>query len=300
MYILRIINKQSINKNLLLIWAMLKRCRLLCLIAVIGWLFSGCAMTIPLSASGSRSLLQPEIDRFEQIQGLSCSEIPELYDISRLKAGSTVKMSSIYDKSTKPFFQTTILRDIQSTKTGKQYIVDWVIGKDIYTLEGDSLAFSKVICFDKINYTNYVKTGPDSILDVIHKGGLLYPLTMWGVSKQVAQGLREQKIETKILDFKLISHERLIIANQSISCKVYQIQTITRRTIPSMKKVAGYTLIIDESIKLWISDDVPFGSVKREGSQALHAGFAGRGSSKGLFGSSQEMTESCEVIEFKY
>ena len=309
--ILRRMGKQTTSNHLVLTRVILKKWGSLCLMVFVVGLCSSCAITIPRSIPGSRFVLQSEINRFEQTQGLSCSEIPEIYDMSRLKVGSTVKIKSIYDKSKKPFFETMILRDIQSTKIEKQYIIDLVIGKDIYTIEGESSAFNRVVCSDKINMRNYTRTGGDNIPSAIIKGALIagpigialslydYSL-MQEIDKEAAQSLREQEIETKIVDFKLISHERLTIANQSISCKVYQIQTITRQTRPSMKKLPGATLIIDESIKLWISDDVPFGEVKREGSKTLHAGFVGRGISKGEFDFSQDMTENCEVIEFTY
>lgn len=277
---------------------MLKRCKLLCLTAVIGGLVSGCATLTPEMVQKKHAEWQSVVDRFERTQGLSCSQVPELYDISRLKVGSMVKTEFTGGKSKQ--LETKTLHDIKSTENEKRYIVNKKIRSNIFTLEGDPLAFSKVICSDKINYINYVSTGPDSILDAINKGGLLYPLTMWGMSKRVAQVFKEHKIETKILDFKLVSQEKLTIANQDVSCRVYQIQTITRETIPSINDS-----IRDGSGKVWISDDVPFGFVKSESNAVMYnSGFyfkiGQETSGETIFIGSSQCTGTSEVVEFKY
>lgn len=133
---------------------MLKKQGLIYLSLIVG-LFSGCATMRPEMVQKKHAEWQVEVDRFERAQGLSCSQVPELYDISRLKVGSTVKIKSICGKT--EYLTTKILYDIKSAENRKKYIVNEIMGNDISTLEGDVLAFSKVICTDNIKYETVVK-----------------------------------------------------------------------------------------------------------------------------------------------
>ncbi|MBU3895982.1 hypothetical protein KKG36_01585 [Patescibacteria group bacterium] len=290
---------------------MLKKQGLIYLLLIVG-LFSGCATLTPEMVQKKHAEWQSVVDRFEQTQGLSCSQALELYDISRLKVGSTVKTESTCGKSKQ--LVTKTLQDIKSAENGKRYIVNEIIGNDTFTREGCPLAFSKVICEDGINYIDYAKA-QDNIPTAVITGALvagpigaamnLYQRSfMQGVYKQVAQVFKEHKTETKILDFKLVSQEKLTIANQTVSCRVYQIQAITREIYPSSSDS-----ITDTSRKVWISDDVPFGLVRSEDSGVGYNAsyffrnprdYRKKAGETILTGTRQYSTWTSEVIEFKY
>jgi len=279
---------------------------------LIAGLFSGCATLTPEMVQKKHAEWQSEVDRFERTQGFSCSQIPELYDTSRLKVGSTVKKRDISGKT--KCFTTKVLYDIKSTENGKRYIINEIYGDNTFTREGEPLAFSKVICEDGINYIDYTKA-QDNIPTAVIKGaltggpigaamGLRQRSFMQGVYKRVAQDFKEKKIETKILDFKLVSQEKLTIANQVVSCRVYQIQTITKGILPSI-----HDFITEASRKVWISDDVPFGLVKSEDNAVMYQAsyffnnprdFRKKPGVAIFTGKHQYPAGTSEVIEFKY
>ncbi|MDD5194660.1 MAG: hypothetical protein PHQ96_03165 [Candidatus Omnitrophica bacterium] len=287
---------------------MFKKQGLIYLLFITG-LFSGCATMTPEMVQKKHAEWQAEVDRFERAQGLSCFQVPELYDTSRLKVGSTVNIKSIYGKS--KYSTTKILYDIKPVENGKKYIINEIMGNYMSTLEGDPLAFSKVICTDDTKYTNFPMPGVDNVPTAVIKGALSAgpvgvamnlidrPSTQ-RVYNQVEQDLKEHhKVETKILDFKLVSQEKLTIANQAVSCRVYQIQTITRVTYSS-----NMGFVMEESLKVWISDDVPFGFVKSEGSQisyqgTLHCKYREK-TGETILTSKQDSIVKNEVAEFKY
>jgi len=117
---------------------------------------------------------------------------------------------------------------------------------------------------------------------------------------QINQDLiKHHKVETKVLDFKLVSQEKITIASQAVSCRIYQIQTITRITYSSDLVIIG-----EESLNVWISDDVPFGLVKSEGSgvyyySALYSKYRGK-TGETILTSKQDDILKNEVVEFKY
>ena len=116
--------------------------------------------------------------------------------------------------------------------------------------------------------------------------------------------VKERKRETKILDFKLVSQEKLTIANQTVSCKVYQVQVIIRETYPFLSDS-----IWDISRKVWISDDVPFGLVRSEDNEVgYNASYFNRSpqdyrNKTGvtiLTSAGKYSTGTSEVVDFKY
>lgn len=276
----------------------------------IALLFSGCSFSASniRSTPKSASEFQSVMDRFERTNGLSWSEIPELYDTSRLKAGSSVKVKLMYDKSKKPYFETQTIREIKLANMGKRYIIDMVMEDNhSYTLEGGPSDFNRVIWSDNISITDHSKTVQDNIPTTIIKGALFGgPIgiamslhqrsSMQALDEELKQSLKDRKSETKIIDFKLISNEILVVSNKSIPCRVYQIQTINRNIRPVMKHAPGSTYIIEESKRVWISDEVPFGLVKSETDKILNIAISGKHSMY----MTQNMTESCEVTEFNY
>lgn len=243
---------------------MFKKQGLICLVFMAG-VFSGCATMTPEMVQKKHAEWQSEVDRFEKVQGLSYSQAPELYDSSRLKVGSTVKIKHAFNKSKS--LTTKTLYDIKSTESGNKYIINEINGSYTFTREGDPVAFSKVICEDKINYINLKDSLPATIVKGLQGGVLGVASNLYdrasssGVNNQVLQVFKDRKRETKILDFKLVSQEKLTIANQIVPCRVYQVQAITRETYPSVSDS-----IADVTRKIWISDDVPFGLVRSEDS----------------------------------
>ncbi len=73
----------------------------------------GCATTMPLQTQEDYARAQAEMLRFEQARILSINEIPDLYDVSRLRKGSTVRIQHTQSISGGSYFITKTLRDIK-------------------------------------------------------------------------------------------------------------------------------------------------------------------------------------------
>jgi len=286
---------------------MFKKQGLICLLFMAG-LFSGCATMTPEMVQKKHAEWQSEVDRFERTQGLLYSQAPELYDSSRLKVGSTVKTKHTFNKSKS--LTTKTLYDIKSAESGERYIVKEINGSYTFTREGDPVAFSKVICEDKINYINLKDSLPATIVKGLQGGVLGVASNLYdrasssGVNNQVLQVFKERKRETKILDFKLVSQEKITIANQIVPCRVYQVQVTIRETYPFLSDS-----IWDISRKVWISDDVPFGLVRSEDNGVgYNASYFNRSpqdyrNKTGvtiLISAGKYSTGTSEVVDFKY
>lgn len=222
-------------------------------LSILLMMLCGCATAIPLSMQKDNSDYRHWMEFFERSKGLSADEIPGQYNYSRLREGSKVKIRITHNNSTGSDFITKFLREIRINDNRKLYVIEHNIsGKSTFTSQLEPLSLSKIICPrdpifpDKSDYSNIKEM------------------------EWLAQRLKDTKIESKIVDFKLISDEQLIVAHQRIVCKVYQVHTITRHVMPSTKMMPGMSSILDENEKIWISDDVPFGFVKSQSIQTLH------------------------------
>jgi len=263
-------------------------------------LFSGCSTGTTHFTPKGVSGLSSAISRFEQVNGLSCPEIPVLYDVSRLKTGSFVKLQLTYDKSKKPAFETITLRE---GRPGK-YIIDIASGRTNYALEGEPSSFGRVICSDGTSIKDYFVKRDRSTWGLVKSAGAgILGITMELIERarepkegRELKGMEDTQIETKIIDLKLISQETLIISNRSISCKVYLMQSIAREMISPQENSSPYTSIVEERKKVWISDEVPFGLVKSEGKKIVNMEVLGMG----FMDIGQDMFENCEVVEFNY
>lgn len=232
-----------------------KKCVLLSVLLI---MLSGCATAIPLSMQKDDSDYQHWTEIFEQAKGLSDDEIPAQYNYSRLREGSSVKMKVTNNFSTSSDFITT-LREIRAVDNKKLYFIEHISGESAFISKVEPASLSKIIDpHESIHadefYSNIEYASKSARAEI----------------ELATQSLKGAKVESKIVDFKLISDEKLLIAHQSIVCKVYQVHTITRHVMPSTKMMLGMNAIIDETKKIWISDDVPFGLVKSQSIQTLH------------------------------
>lgn len=255
---------------------------------------------MPKGASG----LSLAINRFEQAKAVSCCELPVLYDISRLKAGSSVKLKLIYDYSKKPVFETMRLREIQPAGAEKKYVIDIVSGFTHYSLEGNPSSFNRVICSDGASIKGYfVKRDRSTWALVRSAGGGVLGIAMELIERarepaegKEFKGMENTEIETKIIDFEFVSQENLMISNRAIPCKVYMMQTIAKEMISPKENSPRATCIVEERKTVWISDEVPFGLVKSQGKRVVNMEVPGMG----FINIGQDLLENCEAVEFNY
>ncbi len=267
-------------------------------------LLSGCSTGSMRLAPKSVSGLPSAIARFEQTRGLACSELPVLYDISRLKAGSSVKMKLAYDQSGRPSDVTMTLRETKGAGAEKKYIMDVISGRTRYAIEGSSSAFDRIICSDDSKIESYYLKRDNSTWVLVQSAaggvlGIAIELIERACEPQEGRELssmKDTKVETKIIDFKLVSEETLTVSGRLIPCRVYAVRSISRESVKPLEHAASSTAIIEETKKVWISDEVPFGLVKSEGEKTLNMEVPGMG----LLSMGQGMRESCEVEEFHY
>jgi len=281
---------------------MLKRCILLYLAAAIV-LLGGCATGNMRLAPKGVSGLPSAMTRFEEAKGLSGSELPVLYDISRLKAGSSVKMRLTFDAG-RPSDVTTTLREIKNDGTQKRYMVEVTSGRTRYVLDGGPSALDRVICSDDFKIDSYYVKRDNSVWVLVGSVGA----GVVGVLQELIQracepaegrevpSMKDASIETKVVDFKLVSEETLKVSGRPVPCKVYAVKTISREVFAPVAHAAGSTAIVEETKKVWISDEVPFGLVKSEGSKTMNMEVPGMG----MLSMGQNMRETCEVEEFHY
>ena len=208
-----------------------------------------------------------QLDRFDSIPSIPYSSISELYDFSNLKIGS----EAIYESHTHN--SKVKLIGIRSNQGETIYIIEMTANEIVTTYIADSFSMKRALLFfDGLEIVD-VQFDPEyRWLEAINPhyvyGGLIpfgLNIALGLVSEGLFMGMNADKqeeesmeliknMETKIIGFELISHEDLIFKNQSISCNVYQIHTL--------QKIQGG---VGETIsKIWISNQVPFGIVKRE------------------------------------
>lgn len=282
---------------------MLKKRKSVCLLAGIA-LLSGCATGSMHLAPKGVSGLPSAIARFKETKGLSCSELPVLYDVSRLKAGSSVRMKLTFEAG-QPSDVTMTLREIKGAGAQKKYIMEVVSGRTRYVLGGGPSALDKVVCSDDCKIESYYVKRDNSVWALVSSMGAGVAV---GVLQELIQraceppegrelsSMKDMKIETKIIDFKLVSEETLTVSGRAIRCRVYAVQSISRESVKPLEHAASSTAIVEETKKVWISDEVPFGLVKSEGEKTMNMEVPGMG----LLSMGQSMRESCEIEEFRY
>lgn len=275
---------------------------------------SGCAMTNVHTQDNSTEDAQFQMRRFDEAKSLTASEIPQIYDVARLKAGSKVKIKYISNSSGKSYFTTKVLRDIRSSDGQKLYVTDSTVADHTFTFQEDGFALSKIISpeEDIKPLVDYKIPNRDSLPAVIIRdtlgagivGGLVSGFDyarMKKMNREIAEHIKGTRIETKVIDFKFISNETLKIAGKDILCRVYQVHSLMRQTRPPMKDMPNPTVIMDQSEQIWISDEVPFGLAKRKTTVAMHMCMGENKKSRIKIASSTQSTqETAEVEEFNY
>lgn len=295
-------------------------------------LFIGCHRMAPGIQFLKPSDMQAEIERFKQAKGISCSDIPVIYDSSPLKVGSMVKSkmvnSQIPDKS---FLSSTTLNDIAVTGSGEQYHIKTdTDGIGNYQYIHNKLS-SKIICIDETEtepeYDIQLKWGEDIqdilakerrqiITDVVSAGIMGGPLAAsitayagmqkYNITKEVHEkfpgALQEMEArtekETKLINFKLITEEKLIISGRPIPCMVYQVDSMIMIQSPSYNKgvlnFQEFANIMYESKKMWVADEIPFGIARSE----MKTYTISQSNSQVI--KTDEANIIFEVVEFKY
>lgn len=224
-------------------------------------------------------------------------------------------MRYVYGDQSKPFFATKVLREIQSNSDKKHYTIDLTAaGSKIFTFKESALGLSTIIYPDDFDFeTMDFKEPPSDHLglmlfrNALFGGPIGLTVDLWHKSymddlhNETTQYLMGQKIKTKIIDFNLVANENIALADRIVACKVYQANTITCQMAPGTERLPAFTFLINESRKIWISNEVPFGVVKTEGIQTLHM----RIDKNNRFGieipsSAQRMANASEVVEFSY
>lgn len=285
------------------------------LLLIIVILMGGCATTIPQSAQQDRADMNAENQRFEQAKALSPVDIPDIYNVSRLSKGSNVKIKHMPDGSDKAYFMTITVRDVKTNNKGKVYVVDSVVEGKTYTFSEDAASLRKIVSpYENAQPLADLKDLPGSslpqeIVNVIGAGNLVVGIVSAPIArvqekernKEAGDQMRGMRIERKVIDFKFVSEEALKVANKNILCKVYQIHSLTRQTMPATKKMPSSSFVIDASERIWVSEDVPFGMVKRESTQTLYMSMeGGTRSPMGIAPSLQTTRESSDAVEFSY
>ncbi len=286
---------------------------LFCFLTVL--LVAGCATTQPQLIQQDRADINAEIQRFEQAKALSPADMPDIYTVSRLSRGSNVKIKHTQDNSGEAYFTTKTVRDIKAGDSGKVYVVDSVTEGRTYTFSEDTVSLRKVVSpYENTQPLADLKDQkgsslPTEIVNVIGTGNIAIGLVTAPIAhlqekernKEIGDRMRAMRIERKVIDFKFVSDETLKVSNKNILCKVYEVHSLMRQTMPPSKIMPSSSLIMDGSERIWVSEDVPFGIVKRESTQALYMSMAGVKNSPALgVPSSQTIHEINEVIEFSY
>ncbi len=275
----------------------------------------GCATTMPQSTPESRAEIQALMSRFEQAKTISAGEIPDVYNASRLSKGSNVKIKYTRNNLDKPYFSTQIVREVKVDNKGRVYVIDSIVAERTFTRQEDSLSLGKIVSpYEDIHPLADLKEGlskSDNLPTAIVKGAIaagpvgavlnaLDSSRMREINNEVIAHVKGMRIETKVIDFKFVSDERLKIAGKDILCKVYQIHSLIRQTAPSGNRIPSSSFIIDKSEQMWISEDVPFGIAKRESTQILHMCMDENNNRMAFAPASQTTHEINEVVEFNY
>ena len=292
---------------------MFKKQRLIYLLFIVG-LFSGCATIKPEMVQKENAEWQAEADRFEQAKTLSVGEIPNIYNVSRLCKGSNVKIKHTRNNSDEPSFITETVRDVKVDNKGKIYVIDSTVSERTFTFQEDSVSLQKIVSpYENKQPLADIEVPPDgnnlptALLQGAIAGGALgvavnalnYSHTK-EIYRDTVGHMKSMRIETKVIDFKFVSDERLKIAGKDILCKVYQIHSLTKQTMALSKRIPSSSLMSDKSEKMWVSDDVPFGVVKRESTQTFICMNDNSRYPMTIAPTSQITHESSEVVEFKY
>jgi len=279
------------------------------------FLFCGCATTVPQSNQQANVNTNSEALRFEQAKALAASDIPDLYNLSRLSKGSQVKIKHTRDNSSETYFTVKTVKDVTAGNGNSVYAIDSVTEGNTYTFSEDSASLRKVVSpYESIQPLTGLKDQPGSslpqqIINVIGAGNLVIGIVAAPIThmqekernKEIGNQMRAMRIEKKVIGFKLVAEEELRVANKNILCKVYEVHTLTRQTMPQSKIMPASLFVMDGTERIWISEDVPFGIVKTESVQTINMpGVSSNPSQVTIPPLAQTVREINEVVEFTY
>jgi hypothetical protein len=305
--------------------------------------FWPCLVACALIISGGcapRQLIPPQsqIDGFERIPEIPYSEIPELYDVSKLRIGSMVKFKRTQSQKYTVTLGYVVykLRSIAPDNIGAKYTFDSEIYSPhkglvvtstsrfdktfTFTFEADTYSLKRLLFSDRVKQVDitYSPSPKDAEDSAVLAGGTLAAgvsgglaggiagVGMWALllanrsaqekaAQELAQDLKAKnphaETRMKIVGFKFVCDEEVNVGNRIIPCKLYQIQTTVRKVLLYFKQDISSTPYIEENfVKMWVSDDVPFGVAKQEIKRVIHL----EADKKPI-----ELTDIFEAVEFE-
>jgi hypothetical protein len=300
------------TKILSILRSLHKRSEFSLLTMILALLTTNCVTTKPLPA---------ELQRFDLAKEVSSSELDGIYDISRLKVGDGVRLRGkiINSYEIKPKSYLTDKKLVAIDPSTQNYIVDILTVYQngdalLRTIEAEPFHIRRISISGGSKTLNESKIESDQ-LDPIARAALTnlasgtgivgFTLTVLPelikkhrsevVAKRYSQASKEHEDHHKIIRFDQISNEELTVGARRIFCKVYQIDVITKGITVSSGRSEPFYTVIDESTKVWVSDDVPFGIVKLDSKSIYHLGAEEMGVKK----KPMEMTINVELIDFK-
>lgn len=313
----------------------MRKYALFILILFIVMQFAGCATTLRQSMQGLQEAQEYDVEfnhqmeLFQQAKGLRSEDIPKLYDVSCLRTGSYVKTENMQHGLPDPYSGKVVLKTVLKNihaEGGQKFYVTETTGfgisspnDQISTHNENELAMSTLnICYPDFNFETLLEPPyvddllkTENLPTTVIQGAIMAgPLgILLGVmdysnekkrNEEMIKHIKGSKIKTKVIDFNLISNENLTIANKNIACKVYQVNRIRCQINPGLGRVPGWTMLTNESEKLWISDDVPFGvaRVERIGTNRMCTDTNTNKRNRHFYVSVDKYTR--EVVEFSY
>lgn len=231
-----------------------------------------------------------ELERFDRAIKVPDSELNCLYDIKQLRVGSMALFRQRYESK----LILVSYRLIAHDNTTQKYTLEMsTIGGEgnglVTTFEVDSSGFRRLLLSsNQMKLINQMNLDTDLLepTDREALGNIFVGLTTGGTvggglsvileiikknrSKVVydrgVQAIKEHGHETgmKIVKVTHVLNEEVIIGNRRLLCRVYQIDTISKGIAVSSGQPESWYVVTDKSEKIWVSDDIPFGVVKRE------------------------------------
>ena len=229
-----------------------------------------------------------DLERYDRAVMVPDAELDCIYDSTRLRVGSMALLRtqsksgllswrlSAYDNTTQKYILETSI--IAGDGNGS-----------VMTFEADSSGFRKLLMSsDQMKLINQTKLDPNQLepKDRAALGNIFIATAAGGVigggisvilelisqnrSKVVfdrgLQAIKEHGHEAgvKIVKVTHVSNEEVIIGGQSVPCRVYQLDMITKGIGVSSGQSEPWFVVSNNSEKIWVSNDVPFGVVKKE------------------------------------
>jgi hypothetical protein len=232
--------------------------------------------------------------RFEAATAISDSEIPELYNPSRMSTGSVVKYSGtqhiIRSNGTEDKRRSRFQRQLRKQEldaTGPWYVIDFKDELSTGTVRADRDAVIRVLFAGRIHLVDYkpqdqmrggallgaLAGGLSGGLVGAFVGGFVGYALDPGDSTKGVEALKRQAAEkgdserfgVKITRFRKIGEKVFEIKGRPIACSEYEIQSIRKTEMLRLDQSQSRYPYAEESLtKLLVSDEIPFGLTKAE------------------------------------